>query len=415
MNYWGRGVPDWLALAKEVLSRDTALLLKYPGLQPILESLGVRELRVEGLGYGIEWVFRGVSSIRVNGGGLLSEEPLEPSTNVVAPLHPISPWKGVSGLVENMPATGRSTGRGVYFLNILGWKPLLPVFCEDDCVYYPPSCRGMNGLSAGMISAPSLGVEEASSRCLTKGSLESIEEIVLGGWLILGIKGKASRGPVVTVVDAGDLGLAVTRWTLLAVGEGVIDVLHGMLDPEVFLLFPLHYRNMGRVREGLDVRALSVVVRGPRGSFSLSSPSGVEASFNRGAIRASFKGSLAVVVGGEAQAYRSLVEQTIKWEPLEMANTGLGHVRSGTASPVIIDADSQRIVMSVSNPTSQDSVVEVLLRFPVDLVETESMLGKASFKPSRGEFRIPAPSSFAGTVKVHVKKPLQLFLRRRGL
>ena len=149
MNYWGRGVPDWLALAKEVLSRDTALLLKYPGLQPILESLGVRELRVEGLGYGMEWVFRGVSSIRVNGGGLLSEEPLEPSTSVVAPLHPISPWKGVSGLVENMPATGRSTGRGVYFLNILGWKPLLPVFCEDDCVYYPPSCRSMNGVKRG--------------------------------------------------------------------------------------------------------------------------------------------------------------------------------------------------------------------------------------------------------------------------
>ncbi|MEB3860050.1 MAG: hypothetical protein LRS43_02440, partial [Desulfurococcales archaeon] len=375
MRYWGLGVPDWAGFARELLSRGSGKeILKYPGLQPVLERMGVKELAVEEVELGTLWDFRGIASIVVNGGGPLSEEPLGLSTRVIAPLRSISPWKGIRELLETLQGFRQPAGRGgLYYLNILGWRPILPITGPD-----PPSCRRLGDISAGVLDAPPLGFQEASERCQGLGYSKTFSSLTLGDNVELRVSGEGSRGPLFTIIESSGFHLVATRWAALARGEGTITVAYGMLDPEIAVLFPLHYRSLGRLRGELNISGLSVVIRGSRSTISVSSPTGFEARLYRGRAEISFKNTLSLVVGGEVQAYRTLIEQTIEWEPISSHPGSLGHVRSGAASPVVIGADASSMVMAVSNPSSYDSTVEVLLRAPLDSVYIESLIGETT-------------------------------------
>lgn len=388
---WGRGVPDWRSLS--------GLGPRIPGIQAVMLSEGAESIEYEGLA-GLDWECCGLYTIRVNGGGLRAEEPLEPTRSLKAPLGRFEPWR--------CPLEYPARGVGKVLVNPLGWRPVAPRIGVRGT-----TCIEAGGIEVGLIQLEPLATG-LPSRCVRARSEGAVELLGLGPHR-LEFRGRLWSYGVMRVVE-GTSGLAAESRGAAALdaGDGV-SIRLGFYDYEAYLLYPLHYRLVGRVRAGdrIEVEALSIYVRGPGGGLGLSSINGLKATMAPGRIEVE-GGSLTVTLGSETIAYRALIEHAVEWRPLEAPEDGLGHVRVGPGAPVLVDACGREMVFLLQNPSLRDGVFEARIRAPVRRIEVSSPLGSLEVPAPGGLFRVPMPRGYVGVARVTLGSGLLARLRKSG-
>jgi len=379
MVSWGRGVPDWRQLAGDPLG--------VPGIQALLIESGISKISVEDLP-GLDWMCCGLYKVIVNDGGLYSEEPLKPSHNIVAGFQGFNPARcpirGVQSIIS--------------YLNHLGWTPYTPLINTPT-----QSCIRVEGASIGIVRAESLHAWEPG-RCVEGRRTGYYSRLSIGS-ARLDVDGTLYRYGQLSVISGswGIGGMTDNSATLLIRGDG-LTLEPGSYDYEVYMLYPLHYRRVGRVRMGdwLELHALSLLIRGGGPSLGISSPSGVKASMKPGRIEVEASGILTITLGGESIAYRSLIEQSTEPARGPIPRGGIGHIRPGPGAPVLIDSCNDRISILVQNPSLQDGVFEARIRLPVKRVSIHTPLGRQEVYARDGLVRLPMPRGFIGLLVVEV-------------
>ncbi|MEB3773476.1 MAG: hypothetical protein GSR86_00940 [Desulfurococcales archaeon] len=393
MVSWGRGVPDWRRLAIDPL--------RVPGIQALLMESGVDRVTVDDLP-GLDWECCGLYKVVVNEGGLYSEEPLEPLHSITADFAVFNP---VRCPLRGVQATDS-------FVNPLGWTPYTPFINKPA-----QSCISIEGASIGLVRAEPLQawLPEPCVRAPRRGPHSRLSL----GRARLGIEGVLySYGQLNAITGPwGVGGVTGTAATLLTRGDGLV-LEPGSYDYEVYMLYPLHYRMVDRVRRGdrLELQALSLVIRGGGPALGISSPSGVKASMRPGRIEVEASGILTVTLGGESIAYRALIEQAMEPARGPVPGSGIGHIRSGPGAPVLVDLCDNRISILVQNPSLVDGIFEARVRFPVKRAEVHTPLGRQDVYTRDGLVRLPMPRGFIGLLVVEIDTSIlgRLRLRKGG-
>ncbi|MEB3779975.1 MAG: hypothetical protein GSR85_07080 [Desulfurococcales archaeon] len=398
MKYWGRGVPEWPRLLKQLINKRD--ILSYPGSPGVLKWLDIDKLVINDVP-GLNWHCNGLYEVEVNNGGFIAEEPLELSNNSTAPMYSLMPWSQLEELGRWLSA------KNEYYMNILGWKPLSPIRSTSPL----PRCIVFEGEMWGKIDAQPLNSQSTDS-CVKPKPIGTTEHIKLGPFIIdpgQTLTKYSSKGLVGYSSVIGDIMGCSTGNSLTISTESrsnVIVIRHNFYDYDIKLLYPLIFKRLGRVRSTLHASSNAIVVSTLQGSLALSSPNGVSVEASQGKLVVEFGDRITLTLGDTVQAYRTLIEQTIAWRPVNAPSIGYGHIRSGTSSPVLVDAGPGYLEFIVQNPSPTDSIVEVKLFYPVKSVTLSSPLGDLTLPHEHGLFRIPAPSCCICIVRVEFKRML---------
>ncbi len=394
MVSWGRGVPDWRRLA--------SLAPRLPGLQGVLLSESITGVESGGFP-GLDWECCGIYTIKVNGGGSASEEPVEPPRRVIAPLEDLDPWKCSVGLGD--------TVRG--YLNPLGWRPILPApgVSFSTCISVSETPVGVPRLEPLSMEPQAPGAKCVEGRRIDgKPPRIGLTRVLFQG------EGR-TYGTLEAVIGGDGWIVADSRQAARVSGSSGLDLELDFYDYQVYVLYPLHYRLLTRIRKGdrEEVTAHSIVVKGPRGSIGLSSPQGVKAVLEPGRITIEEPRDLAIVSGSETLSYRALLEQTLHWKPVDAPPGGLGHIRPGPGAPLVVEACGRRVTILLQNPSLVDGVFEARLRVPVSKFTLQSPLGVMEQPAPGGLVRVPMPRGYIGVVTVEIEPGMLARLRmRRG-
>ncbi|MCE4602356.1 MAG: hypothetical protein F7B18_04150 [Desulfurococcales archaeon] len=388
---WGTGIPDWTRLAGEGLD--------LPGIQAVLLSRGSSEMEHSGV-EGLNWECCGLYMVRVNGGGIRAEEPVPPSRSVTAPLNWLDPWR----CPLDVPG---DRVEGV-IVNPLGWRPLTPRLGVQGT-----SCIEAGGIKVGLLHLEPLGMG-SPSKCITARPEGRVDSFRMGHHRVWHDGRIWSHGTVSIIVGPSGI-VAGSRGSLISEPGGGLAVDLGFYDYDVYILYPLHYRLLDRVRRGdrIEVEALSIHLKGPGGGLGLSSPWGLKATLYPGRVEVEAK-NLALITGSESLAYRALLEQVVSWRPVKAPSGGLGHLRPGPGAPLLLDSCGNELVFLVQNPSLRDGIFEARIRAPVSRVVVESPLGSIEVPAPGGLFRVPAPRGYVGIARVRLGRGLLVRLRKSG-
>ncbi len=395
MKYWGKGVPNWPAILIPIL--NSRKILSYPGAPGVLKWMRVENLKIEGIP-GLTWHCNGLYDVNVNDGGLITEEPLEPSNESVAPLPNHNPWSGL----ERLGAWAKAGTKR--YVNILGWKQISPVKSHSNL----PRCMILGDSRWGKIDAQPLSAQEPGS-CIEPKLIGSVEYIDIGPFKIyIGhrVKKHVSQGLIGYSSDIVNGCMDKSSITLYS-EEGILTIKHNFYDYDVKLLYPLTFNKLARVRSTpIYASSNSIVLSTIQGSLALSSPHGIRIEAMHGKVIVEFQDKITITLGGTIQAYRTLIEQSIEWETVVSPENGYGHIRAGMASPLIVDAGPGYFDLLIQNPSEMDSIVEVKSLYPIKSIILESPLGKFELTHNRGVFRIPAPSCCICTARIELRRLL---------
>ncbi len=364
-------IPDW--------SLYKGSLLELPGIQALLEDDTIKAIGTLPGVEGFTWVCCGLYEAKIGAGGPVAEEPVDPTLEPVAVLHPI---------VQPLPSVDTESTIDDAVFNFLAWRLYTPVKAPGgSCIEYDGSTYSLITWEPWRSSTPVTCIKPRPGR---------------GGRIPLGPAGieagsSMEAGPLRVYELRDGYGVCGVRGCMFEASH--VDVEIDSIDYTVHLLYPLHYRPVARIRLGrsIIVRALSMVLEAPRGSVAFSSSRGFTAVLEPGRALIEPEGTLRAARGGETVAYRILVEDAAVFR-VQKAPGNLGHARPGTAAGVLVDA-GRRVVFAVANPSYRDSMFEARIRMPIEEVLVDSLLGRVDIPASDGLARIPAPRGFAAMVE----------------
>ncbi len=381
--------PDWVSLIRGFLGSRS--LLEFYGAPALLNQMGIFDILTDGV-EGFIWSYGGVYEVRVNGGGLISEVPLEPSREVpvsVSVLDVGSVVLDVAGFV------GYSRHPGLF--NPLGWRPLAPLIIEDDL--------GLSGcVKVGDVVASPIEIEPLHSKHATSCSKPPITSARLNvklGVFRFSIEGDIGRAGSLTLVKGGGFTLAWFPGALTMRADGYMEVTieHPYRDYNVSLMHVLSfYKFKG---EG-SFKGVSAVIEGPLGSLAISSPEVFEITAYKGSLLLRFKGDLSLALGGYVEASRLLIERSVKWSICDTPLNPLGHVRSYRVQPVLVGLKEGIARFSVANPTMADGVFEIKTYYPLLEARFSTLGGWVEMKALRDSITIPSPKGYCGLVNVKI-------------
>ena len=381
--------PVWASLVGGILG--STRVLEFYGVPAFLNQVGVFDILVDGV-EGFSWSYGGIYEVNVNGGGLVSEVPLEPSRDVPLSVSVLNVRDLVSGLVE---FTGSSGQPGLF--NPLGWRPLAPLILEGD--------TGLAGcVRLGDVAASPAGLEPLHGKhvvsCSRPPPAPYRLEVKLGVFKFH-VEADVVKLGSVTLARGGGFTLAWIPGAVTMRSDGCMEITleHPYRDYSVSLMHVLSfYRFKG---SGL-FRGVSAVVEGPRGSLAISSPEVFEITAQRGSLVLRFKGELSLTLGGYVEASRLLLERSIRWDLSDVPSNPLGHVRSYRVQPVLVGFKDGVARFDVSNPTMADGVFEVKTYYPLMEARFSTMDGWVEARALRDSITIPAPRGYCGSVEVKI-------------
>ena len=383
--------PNWVSLLKKLPSSTD--ILRIYGTPALLNNMGVFEVNIEGI-EGFTWDFAGLYEVKVNGGGLISETPLEPTRDLVPPIEVLD----VSGIISRIARFTEPSGSPGFF-NVVGWKPLTPVIVRDD--------MGLKGcIKMGIGSATLINLEP-----LHPGSVVTCVEPPRGygdfnidlGVFRINFKGYIARYGDLKVIENSNVSAVISPTAITMRSDTLEEVIvkHPYRDYAVSLMHILSfYKFKGR---GL-FRGVSAVIEGSRGSLGLASPQGFEIEASEGFVKLRFIGELTLIQGGYVEASRALIEKSIKWAIVETPRNPVGHIRSYRSTPVLTSFDEGYAKLTIVNPTMADGVVEAKMYYPVVEARFTTLNEWIEVKPVRDTITIPTPRGYYGLLEVKLNK-----------
>ena len=369
-------------------------LLRVYGVPALLNQLGVFELSISDT-ESFTWDFGGMYEVKVNGGGLVTEVPLEPLRELIVKVEFLDSELLASSIAS---FTGSESYPGI--LNPLGWRPLAPAFIDSDLGL--PGCIETSYGPAGSLNIEPLHTSAATS-CTRPSRSPGVFKARFGVFE-LSIEGDVGRVGFNSVVESWDLVAVGTMQaaTLRSHSVSEVTISHPYRDYYVSLLHVLSfYRFNG---EG-SFKGLAAVIEGPRGSLAIASPQGFELTALKGLVKLRFKGELSIASGGYVEASRLLLERCIRWAAARSTPKPIGHVRSYRALPVLTLFEDGVARFNIANPTMADGSIEVKTYYP--LVEARfTTLGETmEVRAARDSITLPAPRGYCGFLEVKVRKP----------
>ena len=379
MNAGNPLIPDW--------SRYKGSLLQLPGIQALLRQEDLRGIEPPGGLDGFTWVCCGLYEASIGAGGLVAEEPVDPTLEPAGILHPIeqpSPPEGLDDVIDEA------------LFNFLAWRLYTPVKAPGG------SCIEYGGSVFSLVTVEPWG-SATPTGCLKPRRVDR-SSIDLGA-ARMHAEATLAAGPLRVYETREGFGVCGPRGCVFEASSLEIEL--KALDYRVHLLYPLHYRPVARVRPGrrVTVRTLSMVIETPLGSIALSSSRSFTALLESGGVVVEPEGSLRVAKGSEAIAYRILVEDAAVFR-LHKAPRSIGHARPGSAAGVLTSV-GRGLAFAVANSSYRDSMFEARIRLPVGEVNVESLLDEIVIPAPDGLARIPAPRGFAAIVKATPRRRLR--------
>jgi len=366
-------------------------LLRFHGVPALLNQIGVFEVFIEGV-ESFTWSYGGVYEVKVNGGGLVSEDPLEPSREVSVNVNVFNIEKVVSGIAG---FTGYSGQLGLF--NLLGWRPLAPLLLEGDLGL--SGCARIEDIVATPVELEPLHGKHVVSCSRPRLSSEKLD--VKLGVFKLNVEGDVGKLGSLVFVKGGGFILAGLPGTLTLKSDGYMEITieHPYRDYNVSLMHVLSfYKFKG---DGL-FRGVSAVVEGPRGSLAIASPESFELIAYRGLLELKFKGELSLALGSYIEASRLLLERSTKWDVLDIPSKPLGHVRSYRVQPILTLFKDGIARFEIMNPTMVDGVFEIKTYYPLLEARLSTLGGWIEMKASRDSITIPSPRGYYGLAEIRI-------------
>lgn len=399
---WGRVasiVPDWSVYSGR---RDP---LRIPGLQQVLLLAGVGEVDLPGYP-GLNWTCCGIYTVKVNGGGLESEAPVEPDTRYYNdPLPGFDPWRGLEKLASQLSSEAVEA-----YVNPLSWNPYTPIKLgriEEG----PPGCIYDQDEDVALADSapPSLRASSATScRRVRHGSAV---EPRLGAFKVNTKGYEAGRG--VYYVEAGECSGYILGGSLLAEGGCSLTIESPYYDYNVSIMYPGARYTVRVAGGGAVIGPVPAAAIGLWESIAVASRNGVTIEVKPGRLTVSSQGTLRATVGGYKAAYRVFVEDLLEWRVIRSPRTGYGNAR-GTASLILAGYEGDRLLFSIYNPDYEQGTVDVRLPYPGGECRVEGPLGETTIPVDGDLVRIPVPAGFLGTVAVTLETGVfQRFMARR--
>ncbi len=394
-----RLVPDWGTLIAR--GGKGVPLLSYPGLQSRMLLEGIREITVEGWETGLDWTCCGLYAVRVNGGGLESEEPVPPARSVTASLGTISPWSGLEALGEWMGGSLQEA-----LTSPLAWPNVSPLMINGD--NGPPGClRYEEHALIPPSTLPSLRPVRPT-RC--QRPVPGQEGETRLGPFRLSIRGRrASRG---VYVLGGECEGVVWRDMLRLQGACTVRIASPFYDYALEALYPGVYR-YSHVRGGFQGEYHAVSI-GLSSRLALASRTGFGLRISPGLLEVEVRGSLVAGIGGPLAAYRILLEDLVEWRTVASPRHGYGNARCSRCGFAVVDAGEGFLVFTVSNPLREAGVLEMRLPFTGTGVRVSGPFGETRIPVEVDIFRVPVAEGFTGygIVSMGGKKLLSMMRSR---
>ncbi|MCE4608745.1 MAG: hypothetical protein F7B61_07350 [Caldisphaeraceae archaeon] len=362
-------------------------VLSVPTFPAIANNQGLDDISVD-IDYGIVWNCCKIYTLRVNGGGYVTEIPSRPK-------------KDSSFLIELYKPRGLEGSRSV--INPLAWNLDLPRL-EN----VPASYIEYGGLRVYFPKAESFSTLIKNEVKVSEVSSE--REVTVGPLKVTAREKIRSKG--VSVYENEDLILFERGNSFLVVNKHeeftftlpYYDLRFSVLYP--FRFIPFHLRRV----EGIKTNAFSLL--NDPGGIGIVSRYGVEISYKPGRLKVISKNPYYIVVGSEHNIFMALLESSILFPEAE---PGLFNARKGHATIFISGLDKGSIELLASNPTRFDTTIELVPRFRSEVARVCSYLGCYEILSSNGLYRIPAPSGCFCKVEVEYNKKFSPFLFSRRL
>jgi len=381
--------PDWVSLVREVLGSEG--LLRFYGAPALLNHMGLFDVSIDGV-EGFKWDYGGVYEVVVNGGGLISEVPLEPSREVLVNVNMLDIKRVIPGLTG---FTGAEEQPGI--LNPLGWKPIAPIILEGGLGL--SGCIRVDDTTATPINLEPLHSGLAVS--CSKPPVTSRRDKIELGVFSVNVDGDLVKVGLLKLVKGGGFAVAWLPGALTMKTSGSMEVTieHPYRDYSVSLMHILSfYKFKG---DGL-FRGVSAVIEGPRGSLAIASPRVFEITAHKGFITLKFNEELSLAPGGYVEASRLLIERSVRWGVHDTPSSPIGHVRSYRVQPVLTSFEGGVARFTVVNSTMADGVFEVKTYYPLLEARFSTLGGWVEMRALRDSITIPSPRGYCGVVEVKI-------------
>ncbi|MCE4620337.1 MAG: hypothetical protein F7C33_04860 [Desulfurococcales archaeon] len=402
MKCSGELAPNWL----EYASRGTLI----PGLQPFYLLSGKDSLEAGGVP-SVTWTCHGDYEIRINGGGLLAENPVPPLLDYYTePLPTIAPWGSLQTLNDTL---GEDLEEPV-IVNPLSWDPLAPVTLKDTVVG-PPGCvtDGANSYYWGRLD-PLRAVKTA--RCARLRAKSALEQVKLGH-LSLAITGESYRANDLEVVKTGNCTIVRAGSALTVQGECKVTFETNLWEYNIGILYPSCYHTIRAVGKKRVIGPVPALIVGLNSHVAMASRRGVRAVIEPGLVQVEVRGSLRIALAGAAGAYRLFLEDLVDWAMVKAPKRGYGNTRSSYGVIVLVGASPGEIRFSLSNPLDEAGMAEVRLPYLGEKAVLYGPYGVEEIPVSMDLVRVPLPPGFHGCLSVRLsgeKKLLRMIRRFRG-
>ena len=393
--------PNWL----EYASKGDLV----PGLQPFYLLSGKDSLGAEGIP-NITWTCYGNYEVKINGGGLLAENPIPPPLDYYTnPLPAITPWESLSPLNETLEEDVEKP----VIVNPLSWDPLAPVILEGGGVG-PPGCvtDEANSYYWGRLD-PLRAVRIVE--CARLRFKKTPEQVRLGH-LNLAMTGESLRANNLEIVRAGDCIIARAGSALTVRGECKLRFETDLWEYKVGILYPSCYNSIRIAGERRVIGPVPALTVGLNSHVSMASRRGVKAVIEPGLVEVEVRGSLRLTLAGEAGAYRLFLEDLVNWALVEAPRRGYGNSRSSYGVIVLVGAGPGELHFSLSNPLHEAGMAEVRLPYLGEEAVLHGPYGTERLPVNMDLVRVPLPPGFHGCLSVRLsreKKLLRIIRRFR--
>lgn len=391
-------VPNW---ANYALGRHQNPA-RIPGFQQVLLLKEIRELMIEGLP-GIDWKCCATYTVRINGGGLESEIPIEPDTGYYEePMQEFNPWNGLERLSEWLGDEASE-----HYVNPLSWPIYTPLMIEgvDEG---PPGCiydQDRDVVLAKEISSPLRAARIVKCKRVRHGKRG---DALVNGFKLQVKAYTITRG--VYFVELGGCYGYLHNGALYLEGKCSLAIESPYHDHAVKILYPGTFYELRVPAEGTTLGPLPAVSIGLWKKLSLASKIGVVLHAKTGQITIDVRGSLRASMGGERIAARIFIEDLLKWRPILSPEAGFGNTRASNSAFVFAGWRDNKMIFSIYNPISYPGVVDVRLPLNGEECMINGPMGK-DLIPVRGDFlRIPVSAGFLGIAEIHLSEAR--FLRK---
>ncbi len=402
MKCSGELAPNW----QEYVNRGTLI----PGLQPLYLLYGKDNLEASGVP-SVTWTCHGDYEVRINGGGLLAENPVPPPLDYYTePLPAIAPWGSLATLNDVL---GEDLEEPV-IVNPLSWDPLTPVALKGS-IEGPPGCvtDGANSYYWGRLD-PLRAVKTA--KCARLRAKKTPEPVRLGH-LSLATTGESYGANNLEVARTGNCIIARAGSAITVQGDCRLTFETSLWEYRVGILYPSCYHTIRIAGERRVIGPVPALVVGLSSHVAMASRRGVKAVIEPGLVEVEVRGSLRLALAGEAGAYRLFLEDLVDWSTVRAPRRGYGNSRSSYGVIVLVGAGPGEMRFSLSNPLPEAGMAEVRLPYLGEEAVLYGPYGVEEMPVSMDLVRVPLPPGFHGCLSVRLsgeKKLLRMIRRFRG-